>query len=283
MRSKKLFFPVGAGEDYYGRFYGALSVAKHFGAHMEVLYCYLDPGEAYNMKSTLKGSVLYEQFLRSANEELASEHGRIRELFERAAKELGVQISDTPVDGTASASFVLRSGNRSRIVEAESRFCDMVVAAVPFDGKITGTFEAATTKSGKSCIVIPRDMREFCPSRVLVSWTGTTASSAALTAAVPLLEQASHVHCITSKSSLGDDASINLSRLEEYFAIHGIEASFEIIDTTSIPGEALLKAAKDGNFDLVIAGKQGENGLREMFLGGTAKFFLKNTDIPVFI
>lgn len=283
MRSKKLFFPIGAGEDYYERFYGGLSVAKHFCAHMEVLYCYLDPGAAYNMKSTMRGSVLYEQFLRSANEELDREHARIRELFEKAAFELGVLVSDTPVDNIPSANFVVRAGNRSRLVEAESRFCDMVVAAVPLDGKITGTFEAATMKSGKSAIVIPRNLKEFKADNILVSWTGTTASSAALTSAVPLLEQASRVCCITSKASLGNDASINLARLEEYFTIHGIEADFEIIDTTSIPGEALLKTARDGGFDLVIAGKQGENGLREMFLGGTAKFFLKNTEIPVFI
>lgn len=283
MRSKKLFFPVGAGDDYYDRFYGALSVAKHFNAHMEVLCCYLDPANAYNMKSTLKGSILYEQFLHSANEELKKEHENIQELFFKAARELGVEVSQKPVDGTCSASFVVRAGNRSRLVESESRFCDMVVAAVPLDGKITGTFEAATAKSGKSCIVIPRALRSFNPKKILVSWTGTPASSAALSAAVPLLEQACSVHCITSKASLGDDAAINLSRLEEYFDIHGISASFDIIDTTSIPGEALLKTARSGEFDLIIAGKHGENGLREMFLGGTAKFFLKNTDIPVFM
>lgn len=283
MRTKKLFFPLGAGEDYYERFYGALAVGRHFGAHMEVLCCYLDPENAYNMKSTLRGSVLYEKFLSSAKEELDRAHEEIRAQFVRAASELGVEVSEVPVEGKASANFVIRSGNRSRIVEAESRFCDIVVAAVPIDGKITGTFEAAVAKSGKSCIVIPRNLKEFKADKILLSWTGTTASSNAMTASVPLLEQASLVHCITSRASLGDDADVSLARLKEYFDIHGIKASFEIVDTTSIPGEALLKSARAGEYDLIVAGKHGEGGLREIFLGATAKFFLKNTNIPVFM
>lgn len=283
MRSKKIFFPLGAGEDYRERFYGALLVARHFGAHMEVLRCQIDPGLAYNIKSSMRGSVLYEQFLTSARKDLENENESIKKLFETTASELGVKVSKTPVYNVASADFIIRTGNRSRIVEAESKFCDMVVAAVPLDGKITGTFESAVVKSGKSVIVIPRNLTSFSANNVLISWSGTAQSSRALSASIPILEKANKVHCITSRASLGDDLEINLSRLKEYFDIHDIKATFEVIDITSIPGEALLKAAHSGGHDLIVAGRHGENGLREIFLGGTSKFFLQNTDIPIFL
>ena len=60
-------------------------------------------------------------------------------------------------------------------------------------------------------------------------------------------------------------------------------ASLDVIATTTIPGEALLKAANDRNIDLIVAGRHGENGLMEMVLGGTSRFFLQHTHIPVFL
>ena len=250
---------------------------------MEILTCQLDPSVVYNMKMTLRGGVLFEEFLKSAKSELAVEHEENEKLFNKICAELGIKVSDEIIEDVCTANFTIHSGKRSAIVEQESKFCDLVVAAVPLDGKITGTFESAVLKSGKNAIVIPRKLREFKADNILVSWTGTTQSSRALTGAIDLLKSAKKVQCITSKASLGDNAELNLKKLEEYFKIHGISASFEIIATTMIPGEALLKAANDRNADLIVASRYGENGLMEMVLGGTSRFFLEHTNIPVYL
>ena len=283
MKYKKLLFPIGAGDDIEPRIYGALKVAQWFKAHMEILTCQLHPSVVYNMKMTLRGGVLFEEFLKSAKSELAAEHEENKKLFNKICAELGIKVSDEIIEDVCTANFTIHNGKRSAIVEQESKFCDLVVAAVPLDGKITGTFESAVLKSGKNAIVIPRKMREFKAENILVSWTGTTQSSRALTGAIDLLKNAKKVQCITSKASLGDNAELNLKKLEEYFKIHGISASFEIIATTMIPGEALLKAANDRNADLIVASRYGENGLMEMVLGGTSRFFLEHTNIPVYL
>lgn len=283
MKYKKLLFPIGAGDDIEPRIYGALKVAQWFKAHMEILTCQLDPSVVYNMKMTLRGGVLFEEFLKSAKSELAVEHEENEKLFNKICAELGIKVSDEIIEGVCTANFTIHNGKRSAIVEQESKFCDLVVAAVPLDGKITGTFESAVLKSGKNAIVIPRKMRDFKADNILVSWTGTTQSSRALTGAIDLLKSAKKVQCITSKASLGDNAELNLKKLEEYFKIHNISASFEVIATTMIPGEALLKAANDRNSDLIVASRYGENGLMEMVLGGTSRFFLENTNIPVYL
>lgn len=280
---KKILFPIGAGDDVAPRIYGALLVAKWLNTHIDVLTCQLDPSIIYNMKMTLRGGVLFEEFLKSAKSEIAQTHAKNEELFKSVCTELGVLVSDEHIDGKATARFVIKDGKRSTVVERESKYCDMVVAAVPLDGKITGTFEAAVMKSGKNAIVIPRNMQKFEPNKILVSWTGTAQSSRALTSSLPLLKQAGKVHCITTRALLGDDYETSLNGLKGYFALHGINSTFEIIEATSIPGVALTKAANDGNFDLIVAGRHGENGIREMVLGGTSKFFLENTNIPVFL
>ena len=283
MKNKKVLFPIGAGEDNEARIYGSLKVAQWFKAHMEILTCQLDPSVVYNMKMTLRGGVLFEEFLKSAKSELAVEHEENEKLFNKICAELGIKVSDEIIEDVCTANFTIHNGKRSAIVEQESKFCDLVVAAVPLDGKITGTFESAVLKSGKNAIVIPRKMRDFKADNILVSWTGTTQSSRALTGAIDLLKSAKKVQCITSKASLGDNAELNLKKLEEYFKVHHISASFEVIATTTIPGEALLKAANDRNADLIVASRYGENGLMEMVLGGTSRFFLEHTNIPVYL
>lgn len=284
MDFKKILFPIGAGDDIEPRIYGALRVAKWFGAHMEILACQMDPGVVYNMKMTLRGGVLFDEFLRSAKADLLDEQKQNEALFNKICSELGVQISDVDIKGVCTAKFTTKQGKRSAIVEVESKFSDMVVAAVPLNGKITGTFEAAVIKSGKNVIAIPRRLEKFSADNIFVSWTGTPQSSRALTSSLELLKKAKRVHCVTSSASVGqDDAPTTLKKLEEYFKLHEISASFEIIDTTSIPGEALLKAARANNSDLIVAGRHGENGLMEMVLGGTSRFFLEHTDIPVFM
>lgn len=283
MRYKKILFPIGAGDDVMPRIYGALLIAKWLKTHIDILSCQIDPSIVYNMKMTLRGGVLFEEFLKSAKADLAEEHSKNEKTFNQMCKELGVEVSDKPIEGKASARFIIRDGKRSVVVERESKFYDLVVAAVPLSGKITGTFEAAVMKSGKDRIVIPRNLTKFDLKNVLVCWTGTPSNSRAVTSSLDILKQAQKVHCITTRVTLGENAEDSLNMLKDYFNLHGINSTYEIIDTTSIPGQALLKSARDNNADIIVTGRQGENGLREMFLGGTSKFFLEHTDIPVFM
>ena len=81
MDFKKILFPIGAGDDIEPRIYGALRVAKWFGAHMEILACQMDPGVVYNMKMTLRGGVLFDEFLRSAKADLLDEQKQNEALF----------------------------------------------------------------------------------------------------------------------------------------------------------------------------------------------------------
>ena len=236
------------------------------------------------MKMTLRGGVLYEEFLKAAKADLGLEHEQNETIFNKLCAELGVQVSDEPIEGKTTAKFITKSGKRSVLVEQESKFCDMVVAAVPLDGKITGTFQAAVLKSGKTAIAIPRRMTSFKTENILVSWNGSTQNSRAVSSSIELLKNAKKVHCITCMPHSGDgNAEENLKKLEGYLKLHGVQATYEIVNTTSVPGEALLKSAKEGGFDLIVAGRYGENGFLEIFLSGTSRYFLKNTTIPVFM
>lgn len=73
-------------------------------------------------------------------------------------------------------------------------------------------------------------------------------------------------------------------RLSNYLALHGVNATYEVLKTDGkIPGEVLLNASHYGKYDMIVAGMEADSGIRDVFLGGTSTYFLKNTEIPVFM
>ena len=284
MELKKIFFPIGGGEELRERIQGALLVNKFFGVHMNIISCQLDPQKIYNVRMNLKGGVLFDEFLKSANDELKAQRDEVENIFEEECKKLNVSITqDLGIKNSAFLRHLI--GIRSELVEKHSKYCDLVVVSVPPTGAITGTFEAAVSKSGKSCIVVPRIMNEFKADKILLSLTGTAASARALTNSLFLLKQAKIVHCVIAKHYLADSKEETIQRIKDYLEIHDIKnVEFECLETDGkIPGQVLSEYAQNGGYDLIVAGLQADNGIKEIFLGGASKYFLQNTKIPVFM
>ena len=284
MELKKLFFPIGGGEELRERIRGALLVNKFFGTHLTIMAAQLDPRTIYNVRMTLKGGVLMDEFLKSANDELERERENLNQIFKEECESVGLDINDE-VGIPNSARLKCLTGVRSELVEKHSRYCDLVIASVPPTGSITGTFEAAVVKSGKSCIVIPRVMNKFKADKILLSLSGTAASARALTNSIFLLKKAKVVHCVIARHYLADSEEETMGRIRNYLSLHGIEnVEFECLDTEGkVPGQMLVEHSSKGEYDLIVAGMHADNGIKEIFLGGASKYFLKNTKIPVFM
>jgi len=282
MQLKKIFFPIGGGEELAERIHGALLVNKFFGTHINIMACQLDPKMIYNVRMTLKGGVLMEEFLKSAGDEMQAEREDIRAIFDTECAKLGLdQNDDDHVPNSAALRHMV--GIRSELVEKYSKYCDLVLVSVPPMGSITGTFEAAVTKSGKPCIVIPRKLKEFRADKILVSLTGTAASARALDNWLELLQRAKSITVITANHYLQDDVSETKRRISDYLALHGIKINvFEALNVEGkIPGQVLLEYADASDFDLIVAGLHSDSGIKEIFLGGASKYFLQKTKIPV--
>ena len=91
---KKLFFPIGAGDDIAQRIKGALLVNKFFGSHIEIMSCQLDPQIIYSVKMTLRGGKLFDEFLQHAKQEMQEEKDKISNIFKEECEKLEVNISD---------------------------------------------------------------------------------------------------------------------------------------------------------------------------------------------
>jgi len=197
------------------------------------------------------------------------------------AKKLDVVYSTTPND-FPTVELIEKHGYRSQLIENESKYCDLVIVASPHNSKITKTFKSTVTKSGKSALMFPRIMKEFKTDNILIAWNSTTEISRAVTQAIPILRNASNVR-IVNRNEFEEDME-EIEQLQKYLRMHDIETTFNIIEPTMIPGQALLSFAGENNIDLIVAGAFGvKSGFKNLIFGGTTKYILEHTKIPIFM
>jgi len=279
MNYKKMFFPVGGGEELQERLYGACLVAKYFHANLEIFK------SGHNSNIELYKNLELPKQITSQIDELfdtkfQEENVIYQNLLSKISDRLGISYEDE-TNPLPSLTLKIQKGCRSTLVEQESKFCDIVIAAAPPSGIATSTFETAVMKSGKPVIMIPRKMKEFSTKSVIIGWNNSPEVSRALAFSMDILEKADRVHIISSK-----EYTTNIKIMENlisYLAEHNIDATYEIVETTNTPGETLLNCALDGDFDLIVAGAYGYKGLRELMFGGATKYLLLNSTLPVFM
>jgi len=269
---KKLFFPIGGGEELRGRIHGALLIAKYFNADIDIFKSQAKPSQIMKFDDTLSPSVLKE-LNAMAKDKLQSDLDIHETIFKEEIKKIGNLKS--------SARITSGEGFRSKLIEQESKFCDLVLVSTPHNNRITATFETTITKSGKPALMFPREMQEFTTDKILIGWNNSSEAARAVSEALPLLKKAKEVHIISSKEFTKQTNQIE--KLQDYLKMHGIKTSFELVKTTKKPGQALLKNAKEGKFDLIVAGAFGQKGFKELMFGGTTKYMLEHTDIPIFM
>ncbi|PLY08464.1 MAG: universal stress protein [Arcobacter sp.] len=269
---KKLFFPIGGGEELEERLYGAFLIAKYFGVKLDVLQSRLK--SRIEMVDSMN---LPKDIQKSIDEVLESQYKEKDEEFKGLVNKV---IDDVSIDNSL-IDLKIKEGIRSSLVEENSKYCDLVVAAAPPSGITTATFETAVLKSGKPVIMFPRIMRKFSFDSVIIGWNNSPEVSKALTSSIEILKLAKKVKIVSSSEYAKDGKQ--LGEIIDYLALHDIKASYEIVKTTRIPGQGLLNAAVDGNFDLIVAGAFGHKGLKELMFGGTTRYLLENSTIPVFL
>lgn len=272
MTYKKLFFPIGGGEELEERLYGAFLIAKHFGVQLEVLESRLK--SIIKMTDSMR---LPKEIQKSIDEVLENQYKEKDEEFKELINKI---LKETAFDKNL-LTLNIKEGIRSSLVEQDSKYCDLVIAAAPPSGITTATFETAVLKSGKPVLMFPRIMRKFCIDKIIIGWNNSPEVSKALTSSLEILKEAKEIKIVSSKEYIKDESE--LKDIVKYLELHDIKADYEMVKTTRVPGQGLLNAAIDGNFDLIVAGAFGHKGLKELMFGGTTRYLLENSTLPVFL
>ncbi|MBL0686464.1 MAG: universal stress protein [Sulfurospirillum sp.] len=281
MLPKKMLFPVGGGDELEARIYGALLVSKYFSTHLEI-----QVAESNVHSGMPKGMVLPNEIIDRLKKIQLENIRKImsihKNIFDSSCKKLDIIDSEMPIENQATAHLTMGVGLRSIMVAQQTKFCDVVIAAAPQKGVTTATFEAAVLESGKPVIVIPRALKEFKPDEIIIGWNNSPEVARAVSEAIPLMKKAKKVQIVSTKAYTTETLS-RIKDLRNYLAMHGIETTFELIKSTFIPGESLLKTAQKGNFNFIVAGAYSKKGLKEIMLGGSSRYLLEHTTIPALV
>lgn len=134
--------------------------------------------------------------------------------------------------------------------------------------------------SGRPALVLPHVLLEpVLPRQVLVAWKSTRESAHAVTAALPLLQQAQSVQVVVFDEGEGirDEEPI-----VGYLAAHGVTATLKKeVALEHELGAQLLSVAADTQADLLVMGCYGHGRAREWALGGATRTVLQSMTLPV--
>lgn len=277
MNYKKFFMPiVSDGDDLKNRISGAILVSKYFKVQLEILHSI--PGVKVNRQLPKH---IIEELENFAKDKQTSEAERFHEILLELSKNLDIKISKTALENEPSVHALIQLGDRSSLVAQESKYADLVIMAAPYNGEINESFEAAVLHSGKSVFVIPRELKEFNPKKIVIAWNNSQEAARAITSSIDILKKAEKVHLVSSPEYLSN--SDNLDKIKAYLKLHNIEITYELLKTTLHPGEALLNRAHSDGYDMIVIGAYGHDGLKELMFGGATKYLLKNSTIPMFM
>ena len=141
--------------------------------------------------------------------------------------------------------------------------------------------ESVIVDSGRPVLIVPYVGETPAETNsVLVAWNRTRESARALTAALPFLARARHVHLVCSAQNIVDTRR-SFAEVRHYVGTHHVGPVQEHPAIGSDAGSELLSLAADVGADLLVMGCYGHSRAREFVLGGASRAVLRSMTLPV--
>lgn len=255
----------------------AISFARKMNAHLRVLCIgvdHSDPGYYYAGAQAFAVQQNFEQAQGTSNA-----------LVEIARQRLGPEDILWDVQGVTALP-----GGLDAVIADEMRFCDLVIAAAPYQADSTYTdtqvFESCIFGANRPMLVVPNGaLTDAVFDNIMVAWDNGLPAMGAAREAIPLLAMARGAEItIIDPPIHGRDRSDPGGRLAGYLCRFGARANVAVL-ALSQPSIAaqLLTRAKEQGASLVVMGAYGHSPMREAILGGATRDMLKLTHLPVFM
>ncbi|MFD1103604.1 universal stress protein [Sphingobium olei] len=190
--------------------------------------------------------------------------------------------------GREDASWDLSSvvGDLAPAIEDSAALADVIVVNRTLTGSSRHDLRELASelimRSGKPILAVPEASPCFRPSgRAIVAWDGSAACTAALRAAVPLLQLAESVILLEV-----DDGALETSARDAaaYLSRHDIHPliRFEKLLGRSV-SDILVSEIRDRRADYMVMGGYGRGRLIETLFGGVTRSLLRQSPVPLFL
>lgn len=278
---RKIVIPVrgdGKGDNVFAH---AAVLAARYKAHIAVTHC--RPRSEDLMPYGIAIPPTLRKLLLSQSSDVANqvEDGMRKELME-LAEQFGVTMSDTPLEGQASAQWIEEQGRQVDVIKRHGRLADLICVAKPDVDRNLGsnTLKAALFNTGRPVMMCP--LRESPPEtlcdKVAIAWNGSIESSRAVATTTGILEGATEVTILSGGIEVNGADSLSLLT---YLKARGVNARIEKLPLVSKVGKELLQYCSDSNIDTLVMGAYSSSHERETFFGGNTQHVVDHAEIPV--
>jgi nucleotide-binding universal stress UspA family protein len=264
-----------------------LAVAKRFGAHVEGLFVRIDPADVVPVIGEGVSPAVVMQLTQAAAAEIERQSAAARGALEVACEESGIALADRPDrGGAASARWIELTGRRDEMIPRRARVSDLTVLARQHEQappELNAVLEPTLFGAGRPLLIVPPGGARELGRTIAIAWNGATEAARAVGWALPFLETAGAVHCLTAQTrrTHADVAG----DLAEYLEWRGVACARHAVAAEE--GEpvaaALLRIAGEIGADLLVMGGYGRTRLSELVLGGVTRHVLAEAELPLLI
>jgi nucleotide-binding universal stress UspA family protein len=215
-------------------------------------------------------------------QEIAENEKRSRSLFENFMQEHGVPCGgDTKA---LSSGWLEDAPEGDHFVGSHGRVFDVIVLGKPGrdpKGPRMTTLEAGLFESGRPVLIAPPLPQPQMGTNVLIAWNCSTEQARVTAFAMPILKRASRVIVLTVEGGAAVPGPTG-QQLCRYLQFNEVPAKPLTVGLDGgLTGEAILAHASALGCDLLIKGAYTQSRLRQMIFGGTTRYILSNTELPV--
>ncbi|WP_321937825.1 universal stress protein [Paraburkholderia sp. J8-2] len=253
----------------------ALKLARKFGAHLDGVFAMLDPHPVgfYAMTGAADYYEAHRRFLTQKRREVEG-------LFRAELTRARVPGRWNAPDGYPVTTIVQRGRTADLVVLGQSRPKD------PESYVADHFLETVLLGAGSPVLLVPETSSlEVVGDRVLIGWNGSREAARAIHDAIPFIARATHVTVVAIstvvKAGPTEASCADVVTMLRRHTTHPVDvARFERSLAVST-GDALLRFAIDGEYDLLVTGAYGHARFQEFVLGGVTRAILASMALPV--
>lgn len=254
----------------------ALTVARRFEAHLEVLFVTPDPKDSVLVLGDGLSTLMVEEIMTASETVWGERRKAARQCFEALVAEAGLRQVAGP-EGRTGVTIRWREtvGRADEEIIPEGQLVDLMVFSHRPDHhelRETQVLESALLYTGRPVLLAAKSQPTL-GRIVAIAWNGKLEAGRAVSAAMPFLAAAERVHILTlcSAQTYGGEGG----RLADALAWRGIAAAVSVIEPGGAPSfAALTRRAADLGSDLMVMGAYGHSRVRELILGGATRHVL---------
>jgi len=265
-------------------FAAALTIARSFGAHLDVLHVRSDPISAGVAMAAGAGTgALTAGLIEQLEADAQQREARAKDGFTQFCARAGLAVPGAPPAGPGnapSAEWHVEIGQEPDWMAVYGRTADLIVASRSTDEVLARSMlEAVLLESGRPLFIPPPAAMPAAIERIAIAWKPAQQAARAVAMAMPFLTRAKEILVVTVEERA--DERDEADRLLRNLAWHGLAARPERIEPGPDGAAATLLASVAGRADLLVMGGYGHSRVREWVFGGFTQHVLADASLPV--